>query len=537
MSFRVKENRILTTGHKTRFWCCQDEDRKQKNRPSEREHAKHRDTLGMNHFKCKSALNIICRSDEINSRITIWLEHRKKHTPYYDVTLPPEAAAMIREDLEWTSPNDIVKKVQNAYPAVTASQVYKAWTTMSESLWKREAEQLPSVKALLGEYKDDVDVLDVPVVNEVEQIAWAMKKIVGPLKGKIVEIGIDATCKSQLNFRSLPVDRYDLDNTNAKHLELYTVLREYDNSGFPLSYCLLSTASSIDERKRMRALGAWAVLLRDQYGVLPKFVHTDKDMAEIGMSRQVWKESKHQLCWWHQREALKRRFKGNLPTTPYNVKRARQEYRFIDATFKPYGRADPKDIEGTVPGERHESEAQNDASDLLLTGEDPNAIKIRIPILLSQVQSESQERRPPSAIVDKSTPLMIQIPVLATVFGAGATAEDETDEEIANERRTFCPVQHRTTVIEMMERHFCAHPLIPGYSAPNPEGIRAWAVKQIYEFCVDEDLPNLWAYLWENWYRRGRWELWARCGNPEEIPRLKTTMMVEAQSVISCTRQ
>ena len=247
----------------------------------------------------------------------------------------------------------------------------------------------------------------------------------------------------------------------------------------------------------MKALEAWALLLRDQYDVCPKFVHTDKDMAEIGMSRRVWKESKHQLCWWHQREALKRRFKGNLPTSPYNVKRARQEYHFIDVTFKPYGRADPEDIEGTILGES-QSEAQNNASELPLTREDPNAIKIRIPILPSQVHPECPE--PPSTIVDKSTPLMIRIPVLATVFGAGPTTEDETDEEITNGQRTFCPIEHRMTVIEMMERHFCAHPLIPGYSAPNPEGIRAWSVKQMCEFCVDKDLPNLWAYLWENWY-------------------------------------
>ena len=81
----------------------------------------------------------------------------------------------------------------------------------------------------------------------------------------------------------------------------------------------------------------------------------------------------------------------------------------------------------------------------------------------------------------------------------------------------------------MMEHHFCAHPLIPGYSALTPEGIKAWAVKQIYEFCVDHGLPNLWAYLWENWYHHGHWELWARSANDAEIPRLKMMMMVEAQ--------
>ena len=53
----------------------------------------------------------------------------------------------------------------------------------------------------------------------------------------------------------------------------------------------------------------------------------------------------------------------------------------------------------------------------------------------------------------------------------------------------------------------------------------------MYEFCVLRKLSNLWAYLWENWYRRGRWELWARSTDPREIPQLKTTMLVEGQWV------
>ncbi|KAJ6449111.1 hypothetical protein C8R45DRAFT_849909, partial [Mycena sanguinolenta] len=51
--------------------------------------------------------------------------------------------------------------------------------------------------------------------------------------------------------------------------------------------------------------------------------------------------------------------------------------------------------------------------------------------------------------------------------------------------------------------------------------------KQMYTYCFKNDLPEAWAYLWENWYRRGRWELWAWSEHPE-IPRLKTTMMVES---------
>jgi hypothetical protein len=284
----------------------------------------------------------------------------------------------------------------------------------------------------------------------------------------------------------------------------------------------LSTATSIDDGKRMKALQSWAEILRDKYGIDPRFIHTDKDMAEIGMSRRVWTKSKHQLCWWHQREALKRRLKGNLPTSIYNSQRAKDEYSFIDPSFKPYGQANTND-EGIVPGEECEPEAQGSKTNALtLTGGDPYAIKIRIPPILSNPVDDLK-----TAALPQET-LKIRIPARLAVSGDNL---DKVDEESTNERRTFCPIEQHTAVIDMMERHFCAHPLIPGYSAPTPESIKAWAVKQMYGFCVLHNLPNLWAYLWENWYRRGRWELWARSSHPDEIPRLKTTMIVEAQLV------
>src|SRR6266702_2291364 len=461
---------------------------------------------------------------------------------------------------------------------------------------------------------------------------------------------------------------------NAKHLELYAVLGEYDNLGFPLSYCLLTTASSVEDRKRTKALEAWAATLRNVYSILPRFVHTDKDMAEIGASRQIWPKAKHQLCWWHQREAVRRRLKGNLPTSVYNAQRAICEHAFINPTFKPYGRVDSNDCEGSVPGETHEQDVQENAN-TTPTSRDPNSIKLRIPGLSSRSNHNPEdsasatlltncepdkgqlaasnrrtltssrpdslgipaecsvagagdsvsglthtgshlgfqgipdkclvagpedsgggwmltvghpsllgapaghsvvgagdgagatmpnggcpgllgipaerlvagagdslggltltEGRPgslgiripaqdkavrivgPGAPTDTSK-LTIRIPALSAICETGPVTKDEpdTDEETTIGRRTFCLIEHHAAVVEMMERHFCAHPLIPGYSAPTPKGIKAWAVKQIYQFCVLHDLPNLWAYLWENWYQRGRWELWARSGDPKEI--------------------
>lgn len=115
-------------------------------------------------------------------------------------------------------------------------------------------------------------------------------------------------------------------------LELYSIMGEYDNAGFPLSYCLLSTASAMHIHKRTNALKAWAECLRDKYGVIPRFAHTDKDMAEIGMLRGVW-VLKVQLCWWH------------------NVARARSEFPWIDQSFIPTGKPDTSEYEGGISDE------------------------------------------------------------------------------------------------------------------------------------------------------------------------------------------
>jgi hypothetical protein len=108
--------------------------------------------------------------------------------------MPPEAVAMIREILEWSTPNSLTPKIQAVYPAVTSKQVHAAWTEMSETLWKRDPLQLPSAEILLKEFGDDVDIFEVNKVEGVEQLCWGMKKIGSRLGGKVIEIGIDATC-------------------------------------------------------------------------------------------------------------------------------------------------------------------------------------------------------------------------------------------------------------------------------------------------------------------------------------------------------
>ena len=110
--------------------------------------------------------------------------------------MPPEALQMIEENVEWLTPSAMVSKVKSAYPQVSSAQIHTAWRELSKVHWHRDNLQLPSAKKLLAEYGDEVDVFEIENLPEaVEMLAWGIKKIMEPLKGKIAEVAIDATCK------------------------------------------------------------------------------------------------------------------------------------------------------------------------------------------------------------------------------------------------------------------------------------------------------------------------------------------------------
>jgi hypothetical protein len=270
--------------------------------------------------------------------------------------------------------------------------------------------------------------------------------------------------------------------------------------------------------------------LHSKYGIIPQFIHVDKDMAEISSCHKTWALAKIQLCWWHLRKAVRACLQLNkLSTTPYNVEHTRAEYRFITMEFRPCGGADPRESEGGVPGEASTYVIPEN----MPSTHGPNSLFIRIPntsqprpVLADAVNIVSGTSTTVT-IANNFPRLTITLRPLSTTNSNDNT---ESGDEQSSSRRTFCALELRTEIVDMMERHLCAHPLIPGYSAPTPEGIKEWAVKQMYEFCVKHDLHETWAYLWENWYRHGQWELWAWCTDAR-IPRLKTTMMVEAQYV------
>lgn len=52
------------------------------------------------------------------------------------------------------------------------------------------------------------------------------------------------------------------------------------------------------------------------------------------------------------------------------------------------------------------------------------------------------------------------------IFGTPNKDSNPADEFDAGPRQ-FCPERHRDGILELIEKHFCAHPLIPDYCPPN----------------------------------------------------------------------
>ncbi|EAU90664.2 hypothetical protein CC1G_03933 [Coprinopsis cinerea okayama7 len=400
--------------------------------------------------------------------------------------MPSEAVELIQEYLDFLRPGEMVPRIQATYPEVTANQVHTAWRELSKAHWYRAEQQLESVTILLGEsrFHDDIDVFQLSDVPDgVDIVAWGMKKIAGSLEGSIVEIGMDATY-----------------NTNSKHLELYSIMAEYDNAGYPLCYCLLTTATAIDQKKRTKSLASFASACKKMYGVEPTFAHLDKDMAEIGCVKEVWPKAKTNICWWHLDRAVSKRLSTNkLQTTPYKLQR------------QPCSSTDIADYEGGLP----EDITPPAVPSALTAGRQPGVgLTIRVPALTQKpplTQPQATETTAPDTELSPS------------VKPEGG----QQAPPARSSQRIFCPAEHRPKIRRLMEKHYCAHPLIPGESGPTTTEIKRWAVSQMYMYCISNELPEVWAYLWENWYREGRWELWARSVH-SQIPVLKTTMILEA---------
>ena len=69
-----------------------------------------------------------------------------------------------------------------------------------------------------------------------------------------------------------------------------------DDTGFPLSYLLISTGKN---RNITEILIYWMQALKERHLKHFSFILTDKDFSEINVAQTVWPEACLQLCMWH----------------------------------------------------------------------------------------------------------------------------------------------------------------------------------------------------------------------------------------------
>ena len=94
----------------------------------------------------------------------------------------------------------------------------------------------------------------------------------------------------------------------------------------------------------------------------------------------------------------------------------------------------------------------------------------------------------------------------------------------------FCPLPHRPSILHLLTKHFCQHPLLPEWHGQHQtaEYLHCNSVYEMYLYCKNNHLWEVWGYLWMNWYTPDKWKLWAQSAHPHAIPQKRTTMVVKA---------
>lgn len=210
----------------------------------------------------------------------------------------------------------------------------------------------------------------------------------------------------------------------------------------------IGTDGTSERGAKRRLLGACLRHIRP-YCPNIKFALSDKDASEINAIADELPEAKHQLCYWHVLRYLGDRLFENKKPRAYDAEAAHDKFQFIDSTWGP----------GTE--QEYRTEGQVDLFD----------------------PEEELEA---------------------------------ANEDIARRRRStrvtaFCPLEHRATIKEMHRWIMCLHPMIPSALHDNQpvsaERIHEWATRDMYEYCKQNELVLVWAYLWNQWYKPGQWEL------------------------------
>lgn len=345
--------------------------------------------------------------------------------------------------------------------------------------------------------------------------------------------------------------------TNKARYDLYCLLADVRGASTPISYLLLRVAEGILETEApitiMMAEDDGPACLHEipyskvcmlarpthwvemwfrglaKRGLRPSWFHSDKDFGQIHPAQQVWPQAKISLCLWHSKKAISTWMKAMTgqsrrqrdiaddlsQATPSTIIYQSSILSTVAATHLSVIAQ-----EATVPLLQIESQTSNPASSAVST------------------QFLGPDLNLPSGDEPFSEQMLVGLPLhlsfLNLPFNRTTTHRGSRRLGTQHGNEMYDNDRIKSTGL-MFSRHYNRHESIPYLQpgVPDEQAPIYQTSRDIHATCVSEMLevargrPRFFQYMWQNWYRPGRWELWARSGSTR-ISMFRTTMKLEA---------
>ncbi|GAA6001262.1 hypothetical protein JCM10207_007491 [Rhodosporidiobolus poonsookiae] len=542
--------KITATGPTYRFRCSQDIRDVRERTGSTKVSlpgSKARSSRRRTGYPCSSSLHV--NVDAAGGKVKLNFTHCLLHSIYVNKCVPTDVLALIEQSYKDGSrtPRVVYRAVQARRRAgafnfrITPAQVRYHLDRIrrrgrraaaAEHAGETELETLLRV----GKGLETVEMEELPQEPGWEAVAWRIKGIEGEVN-TAKEVVFDGTF-----------------GTTTGNWELIVGFVERRLHSLPAAF--LAIRQSTSEQVSPRTLAASrARLMRHFFGMLGSvapnisIVHCDKAFGEISAAHDIWPLAHVQICLWHAERALDKRLRGgvNKGRTVFNVREVLAILPHSDPTFVPRNATKANRtlvFASTTPAPPHPS---------------PHVTPRAAHTPVDAATAQAAARAGPSYFDADGAPLSpkdaaerarLEYDESEDEYDEGATAEDEREDEweevgegeasglptmageasgVREVTKSIADPRQREKITNLYMDHFSAHPSIPTFAGRyrTASEIYLSAVRETYQFCHSEGLVDAWAYLWEHWYRPGRWQLWARSSHPE-IAVYRTTIGAEA---------
>ncbi|KAF8587588.1 hypothetical protein K439DRAFT_1547853 [Ramaria rubella] len=445
------------------YHCMQNKDWKKISKKCD-DPTKQRDTLSMLAFDCNGWLHVTVEDGNRHAHIKV--QHKDDHVPYSVISLP-----------------DDVKRL------IMTRAVHNAWSTLNQVDWKQDEDQLKSAIKLLEEAQTKgglgiyrAEHISLPTGDGFTALAWSLPDMLLQWGGRIHEAALDSAWE-----------------TNRSRFELYMLIGEAYGTGLPLGFLFLSSSGGASGGLQ-RHITPFLDHIQTKWALKIMVGLSEKNRPEINSCCVTISICKHQLCFWHDVTALRKRL-STLCRMPayYDVDQAQAEFSWIDAHFVPIAQckalADRTNLNGSLPTN---SEDLEDWDEIVEDGE--------LESMWEEMEAdlnEDEDQRMGQTGCSKMVKSDLLIHCTHFALHPTATKSCVSTRNIFVSTLFFWIAEVTTLPLKSESRQCtrCTH-------------------------FVSLMASEVWGYLWMSWYQPKMWVLWAHSSSPY-LPRWCTTMSVE----------